>query len=167
MLFKFELGFTESAYGNSMAIVYLGNFVVFAVMGKTHRWHHNIRLFILFQLVQAIGLIIIICSTNLAFLFIGVGLTGLCLGYCYSSHLYYGISGGRKRSALMSIHEIILSGGFVVGSLVSGYLSDAFDRYTPYKFALGMILVFGVVELFIWFALRPQQGKRSLSTSPT
>ena len=145
---------------------------VFYMMGKSHYWHYKKALYAAAQ-VSIIGCMamMIICK-SLPLQLLASGLAGVWYGYVYSSHQYYGVSGGTNRSGLMAIHEIIIGAGFATGSLFGGILSDAFGRYSPYWFGCAVIVAGGLVQIILWFiARRPVQisskEKTSFFTSPT
>jgi len=82
---------------------------------------------------------------------------GFGFGFAYSSHLYYGACGSRKRSAPMAIHEVTLSLGVIVGSGSGGYISEHFGPYYPYWFAL-IILGFGIAaQTIIWGVVKTER----------
>jgi predicted MFS family arabinose efflux permease len=65
---------------------------------------------------------------------------GCGFGFAYSSHLYYGAYGSRKRSVQMIIHEGTISAGIIVGSGGGGYLAKNVGPYSPYWFALALMV---------------------------
>ena len=67
----------------------------------------------------------------LSFIIMGSG-----FGFAYSSHLYYGACGTKKRSAQMVIHEATISIGVIVGSGAGGYFAKNLGLHWPYWFAL-------------------------------
>ena len=99
-------------------------------------------------------MLIILLSKSLAMQFCAASLGGICYGFAYSSHQYYGVSGGTKRSGLMAVHESVLGAGISAGALFSGMLSDAFGRYSPYKYACAIVAAAAVVQAVLWFWLR-------------
>jgi len=121
------------------------------MMGRSHYWHYKKSLFALAQASVVLCAIIILFSGSLAFQLFAAGLGGICYGFIYSSHQYYGVSGGTKRSGLMAIHETIIGAGFATGALVGGILSDRYGRYSPYWFVGGAIIIAGGAEVIIWF----------------
>jgi MFS family permease len=151
ILYKFQLGFSESSYGWSVSLMCLFNMVVFYMMGRSHYWHYKKTLYAAAQ-VSIIGCMamMIICK-SLPLQLLASGLAGVWYGYIYSSHQYYGVSGGTNRSGLMAIHEIIIGAGFATGSLFGGILSDAFGRYSPYWFGCSVIVAGGLVQVVLWF----------------
>ena len=100
---------------------------------------------------------ILIAGNLLSFFIIAAGF-GCSSSFVYVSHLYYGVTGSKKRSGRMLIHEFILCGGMFIGAFVSGYLSDHFGRYMPYKFGLAVLILSFLVQVIIWFSLKPQKG---------
>jgi MFS family permease len=156
ILYKFELGFPESVYGWSVSLMCLFNIVVFWMMGKSHYWHYKKGLFAAAQASIILCMVVIILSGSLFLQLLASGLSGICYGVVYSSHQYYGVSGGTKRSGLMAVHETIIGTGFAVGSLVGGILSDAFGRRSPYWFACAVIIAGGLVQVLLWFSIRKE-----------
>ena len=154
ILYKFQLGFAESAYGWSVSLMCLFNIAVFYMMGKSHYWHYKKGLYAAAQ-VSIIGCMamMIICK-SLPLQLLASGMAGVWYGYVYSSHQYYGVSGGTKRSGLMAIHETIIGAGFATGSLFGGILSDAFGRYSPYWFGCSVIVAGCLVQIVLWFIAR-------------
>lgn len=154
ILYKFELGFKESAYGWSVSLMCLFNVLVFWLMGRSHSWHYKKGLFAASQVSIILCMLVIILTGSLFLQLLASGLAGICYGVVYSSHQYYGVSGGTKRSGLMAVHETLIGAGFAIGSLVGGVLSDAFGRYAPYEFACGVILTAGLIQVILWNSLK-------------
>ena len=172
ILYKFELRFTESNYGWAMSLMCLSNVIIFWMMGRSHYWHYKKSLFALAQVSVVLCAIIILFSGSLAFQLFAAGLSGIFYGFIYSSHQYYGVSGGIKRSGLMAIHETIIGAGFATGALGGGILSDKFGRYSPYWFVGGAIIIAGSAEVILWFITKrffqtSLKAKTSVFTSPT
>ena len=172
ILYKFKLGFAESAYGWSVSLMCLFNVVVFWLMGKSHYWHYKKTLFALAQASIIICMAMIILCTNLLLQLLASGMAGICYSVVYSSHQYYGVSGGKKRSGLMAVHETLIGAGFAAGSLIGGILSDSFGRYLPYWFASAVIIAGGLLQILVWFVLSKSnqissKADTSVFTSPT
>ncbi len=87
-----------------------------------------------------------------AFVIMGSG-----FGFAYSSGLYYGACGSKKRSTQMSIHEVTISLGVIVGSGAGGYLSRNFGIYSPYWFAVIVLALGLMAQVVIWVVLKPDQ----------
>jgi predicted MFS family arabinose efflux permease len=132
----------------------LSNIVIFYIMGKSRWWHYKKLLFFVSPAIIIVSLAIVVLSGSLAMQLLAAALGGIGYGFVYSSHQYYGVSGGNKRSALMAIHETTLGAGVATGALFGGILSDAFGRYSPYKYAGAFIVMAGIVQIIIWFSMR-------------
>ncbi|MHB0945964.1 MAG: MFS transporter [Sedimentisphaerales bacterium] len=154
IFYKFQLGFTESNYGWAMAIMCVAYVSMFYSMGSSHWWHYKKIPFVVSSFVIFISMLTVFLSGNIALQFLAAALGGISYGFAYSSHQYYGVSGGKNRSRLMAVHEIFVGGGLSIGALFGGMLSDAFGRYSPYKYACGFIIAAAVAQAAIWFFLR-------------
>jgi predicted MFS family arabinose efflux permease len=84
-------------------------------------------------------LLITIYGRTLGVFLVSSVLLGLAYGFAYCSHLYYGASASRKRSARMAIHETVISLGLTIGSLAGGYLAEHVGLYAPYWFAVAVV----------------------------
>lgn len=154
LLFESKLGFSVSSYGIFAMFISGANFLMLSILGRTGRWHHKTGLYALAHIPFAASLAIILFCRQLIVFYVTAVLIGAAVGFIYSSHLFYGVSGGKKRSALMAIHEGTLSMGFIIGALAGGYLSDTFGEYMPYWFGLAAITTGAITELVIYFALK-------------
>jgi predicted MFS family arabinose efflux permease len=91
---------------------------------------------------------------------------GAGFGFAYSSHLYYGTTGSKKRSKQMAIHEATISLGVIVGSGAGGYLSKNLGIYWPYRFAV-IVIAFGLTaQTVLWVILRPKSKAGSHNLVP-
>lgn len=160
ILYKFELGFAESAYGWAVAIMCFSNIVIFYIMGKSRWWHYKKALFFISPAIVIASLAIVVLSGSLVMQLLAAGLGGIGYGFVYSSHQYYGVSGGNKRSALMAIHETTLGAGVATGALFGGILSDAFGRYSPYKYAGWFIVIAGIAQIILWISMKQKFSRR-------
>lgn len=157
LLFKFKLGFSELSYGVAIMVMSVAIFVVFFAAGKTHIWHYVLSIFLGAQGLLLLSMLLILNGVGLWELFLAAGLAGGGQAFLYSSHLYYGISSARNRSGRMAIHEITLAVGFLIGSVVGGYLSDNFGRYVPYWFGFGIVVAGLLAQSAVWFLHRANQ----------
>lgn len=172
ILYKYELGFGESIFGWSVAVMCLLNVTIFFIMGKSHFWHYKKGWYISSQFLMVVSMAIVIFSRNLFIQLFAVAIAGYAYAVVYSSHQYYCIAGGRRRAGRMAIHETIIGAGYATGSIVGGLISDHFGRFWPYIFGSALILAGGVIQYIVWFALdKKGQGsskaKTSFLTSPT
>ncbi|MBN1766199.1 MAG: MFS transporter [Sedimentisphaerales bacterium] len=154
LLFKFNLGLTESDFGMVMTVTMLVNCLTFIAAGKWHFWHHKLSVLIASQLFVALHLVLILMANDLWLFYVAMMFSGCGGAIAYSSHLFYGMSGSRKRSRRMAIHEGTIAAGVVIGSLSGGYLSNYLGPYQPYKFGLLIIASGLLVQMVVWHTLR-------------
>ena len=172
ILYKFQLNFSEAVYGWSVSLMCLFNVVVFWLMGRSHYWHYKKGLFAISQASLVVCMVMIILFKGIFVQLLAAGLAGICYGVVYSSHQYYGVSGGKKRSGLMAVHETIIGAGFATGALLGGILSDAFGRYSPYWFGCAVMVAAGLIQISLWFLIgkygqSSSKANTSVLTSPT
>jgi MFS family permease len=150
-----SLGFSETQFGIVITMFAICNFLVLTGAGRLGFWHFKPAFLLGVQIVFVLSLVLIIFGRTLwafvpAFVIMGTG-----FGFAYSSHLYYGACGSKKRSAQMAIHEVTLSLGVIVGSGAGGYLSRNFGIYWPYWFAVIVLALGSVAQVVAWVVLRP------------
>jgi len=170
LLIKYELGFLERHYGMAALCLASANVLFFWIAGKTRYWHYKLFLFFFVQGFFLIAMLVFINCRILWPFYVAAALFGAGQAFNYSSHLYYSLSGGKKRSAITAIHEATLSSGFVIGAFCGGFISDHFaDPLMPYRFGIGAIGVGLVAQIIIWFSLRPKEKLtiKDVSPSPT
>ena len=150
------LGFSETQFGIIVTVFGICNFLVLTGAGRFGFWHFKLVYLLGAQMILAVPLFLMIFGRTLwvfvpAFMVMGSG-----FGFAYSSHLYYGACGSRKRSAQMAIHEVTLSLGVIVGSGAGGYLSGTVGNYSPYWFAIAVLALGLAAQVIIWMALKPK-----------
>jgi predicted MFS family arabinose efflux permease len=156
LLLRFDLGYSEATYGIAMTIMCGANFLVFTAAARAHKWHYVLWLFQSSQLIMAAAMLLPVRYSQQWILLAAAGIVGTSQAFIYVSHLFYGVSGGRRRLGLMAVHEFLLSGGIVMGSVAGGYISDSFGRRAPYLFGTAAV----VVGLLIQAAIRARLGTR-------
>jgi len=150
------LGFSETQFGILITIFGICNFLVLTGAGRFGFWHFKLKFLFGAHLMLAVPLFAVIFGRTLWGFVPAFMVMGACFGFAYSSHLYYGACGSRKRSARMAIHEVTLSLGVIVGSGAGGYLSGNVGAYSPYWFAIAVLALGFGTQVILWFALKPQ-----------
>ncbi len=59
----------------------------------------------------------------------------------------------------MSIHEVTISLGVIVGSGAGGYLSRNFGIHSPYWFAVVVLALGLMAQVIIWFCIDGAENK--------
>ena len=157
-LFKDNLGLTESDFGTLMTIMCLTNFIGFLLAGRTQAWHYRLWLFLLAQIITAGSVLAIVISSKLNTFFLIAAFIGLSQAFMYASHLFYSASGSKKRLGSMAVHEMLLSGGHVLGYITGGLLAEYFDRTTtPYYFGAALVIAGLIAQSALWLKLPPRR----------
>jgi MFS family permease len=138
-----ELQISPSFLGLLFFILALSLMLTFYGLGRVHRWHYRIFPLVLFQLIAAVGLVIIFIASSfplffLAFVFIGVG-----LGMSFSSSLFYSVNVTSQKGPSAAIHETVLMSGFLLGPLIGGAVAQKLSLRAPYL-AFAAIVVVGI-----------------------
>ncbi|HIJ53555.1 MAG TPA: MFS transporter [Planctomycetes bacterium] len=151
------LGFSETQFGIIITIFGIFNFLILTGSGRLSFWHFKPVLLLSAQMVLVISLFLIIFGRTLWTFVPAFVIMGSSFGFAYSSHLYYGACGSKKRSAQMATHEVTLSLGVIVGSGAGGYLSRHFGVYSPYWFAVIVLALGLIAQVIAWVVLKPEQ----------
>jgi MFS family permease len=150
-----SLGFSETQFGIIITIFGICNFLVLTGAGRLGFWHFKTALLLGVQMVFALSLFLIIFGRTLCAFVPAFVIMGFGFGFAYSSHLYYGACGSKKRSTQMAIHEVTLSLGIIVGAGAGGYLSRNFGIYSPYWFAVIVLALGLIAQVVAWIVLKP------------
>lgn len=161
LLFKYELGFSESDFGLVNTFLALATFVVMLLTGKTSAWHYRLGFFVAAHILILLTFIAILAASRLPVFYLLIVVFGGSFGFLFASHLYYVVAGSRNRSACMLLHELGGSTGMFIGSLAGGYLSDSFGRYMPYWFGIAIITVTSMAQWLIWLAHKAKNNEKA------
>ncbi|MBN2313905.1 MAG: MFS transporter [Sedimentisphaerales bacterium] len=156
------LGFSETQFGIMITVFGICNFATLTGAGRLGFWHFKLVYLLIAQVILIVPLLLLIFGRTLWVFVPSFMVMGFGFGFAYSSHLYYGACGSRKRSARMAIHEVTLSLGVVVGSGVGGYLSGNVGQYWPYWFAVTILAAGLVAQVVVWIALKPKRHRTNL-----
>ncbi len=149
------MGFSETQFGILVTIFGIFNFLTLTGAGRVGFWHFKPALLFGVQVILVFSLLLIIFGRTLSVFVPAFVIMGFGFGFAYSSHLYYGACGSKKRSAPMAIHEVTLSLGVVIGSGAGGYLCKNVGTYAPYWFAVGVLALGLVAQGIVWAMLKP------------
>ncbi|TKJ36037.1 MAG: hypothetical protein CEE38_13610 [Planctomycetes bacterium B3_Pla] len=151
-----NMGFTETQFGMLVTTFGICNFLVLTGAGRFDFWHFKPVLLLGVQVAFALSLFLLIYGRTFWAFAASFVIMGAGFGFAYSSHLYYGATGSKKRSKQMAIHEATISLGVIVGSGAGGYLSRNMGIYWPYWFAV-IVIAFGLTaQTALWVILRPK-----------
>ncbi len=119
-----EWGASEMMVGLMFALRGLSNVAGFVMLGRFHGWHYKLTPMLAAQwaAVAVFALLAGAESTAVAaFLLLLFGISG---AVSYAASFFYGTSGSLNRARRMAIHESVLAGGLVCGSVMGGWFYD-------------------------------------------
>jgi MFS family permease len=154
-----DLGYGESQFGMYLTIYALCNCAALVAAGRWALWHFKPALLLVSQALLLATLLMTIYGRTLSVFLISSVLLGTAYGFAYCSHLYYGASASRQRSARMAIHEIVISVGLTIGSFAGGYLAQHVGLYAPYWFAVGLVGLGAGAQMVLHVAARARGGR--------
>jgi MFS family permease len=148
-----DVGFSETQFGILLATFGICNFLMLTGAGRVGFWHFKPVLLLGVPIALAVSVLLLVFGHTLWAFVPSFVITGCAFGFSFSSHLYYGTCGSKKRSKQMAIHEATISLGVIIGSGSGGYLAGNCGVYWPYWFAL-IILALGLTaQAAIWVIL--------------
>lgn len=145
------LGYRETTIGILLWLRGGISCIVFLIIGKLSFWHFKKKYIFLSQI-----LIAILCFISkdfssfftLSLFFIGFG---LLFPFVYMQSMFHGASGAINRTKRMIIHEVLLTGGYVIGSIIGGILFDYFSYSQMLCYFSYIILISVLIEVIISF----------------
>ena len=155
-----DIGFSEIWFGIIVTIFGVCNFAVMTIAGRCAFWHFKSTLLLAVQLLLCSSLLLIIYGQSRLIFALSFIVMGCGFGFAYSSHLYYGACGTKKRSLQMIIHETTISIGIIVGSGSGGYFAKNVGLYWPYWFAMILLAAGFVIQIILLL-----KGKYKLETA--
>ena len=144
----FQISYTH--FGYAMMAMWMTVLVVFFTASKLDFWHYKAWTLFIPNLMLIAALITILIANTLWQFALAMMLIAIPQAFAYSAHQYYGVSGGRRRSGLMAIHEILISAGMLSGSIGGGFIAENLNRYAPYKVCIIGVIIALSIQAVIW-----------------
>jgi DHA1 family multidrug resistance protein-like MFS transporter/DHA1 family quinolone resistance protein-like MFS transporter len=149
---------SPTTLGAIVMILSLFNVASFGVLGKTQRWHYRASVLWAAQFVLAGGVASLYFAEGPAHLVVIAAVVGVCAAVTYTSSLYYGVSGRRDRGKMTAIHELLLSLGFVVGAIGSGYIAEWLSLRAIYPIYGGLMFAGIAAQVAVYLTRKPQDA---------
>ncbi len=157
-----NIGFSEVWFGILCTMFGICQFAVLTAAGKFIFWHFKSALLLGAQALLLASLLLIIYGRTLPLFSLLFIIMGCAFGFAYSSHLYYGTCGAKKRSIQMVIHEATISVGIIVGSGMGGYLAKNVGLYQPYWFSLALVAAGFLTQIILLLTRAAQITRLSI-----
>lgn len=154
------LGVSRGVVGTLISVRTLTQSLGFVLLGAAGFWHFRRRYILLGQLYLAMLLALMARAASLTAYAVLLPLVGLATAYCYSSGLFHGIAGSRRRAGRMAIHEALLNGGYIVGATAGGFLYEHFSMTAVVLFCLGCTTAALAAEAVLMIAGQRRQRLR-------
>ena len=136
-----NLGYSESITGNILLFRGISVTVAFLVMQKVRAWQKGVGPIILSQVVFALLTFLLLAFKSIPAYALLFALYGAVFALSYNLSIFHGAEGAKERHKRMVIHEVLLTIGTIVGSLVGGFVYQFFSFKT-------LVLTITVISLF-------------------
>ena len=136
-----QLQISPSFLGFLIFILSLSRVITFYGLGRAHQWHYRILPLALFQLMAAVGLVMISTVSSFPLFILAFAFLGMGQGMTSSSSLFYSVSVTYQKGPSAGIHETILMSGFLLGPLVGGAVAQGFSLRGPYLLGAAIVLI--------------------------
>ena len=136
-----NLGYSESIPGNILLFRGISVTVAFLVMQKVRAWQKGVGPIILSQVVFALLTFLLLAFKSIPAYALLFALYGAVFALSYNLSIFHGAEGAKERHKRMVIHEVLLTIGTIVGSLVGGFVYQFFSFKT-------LVLTITVISLF-------------------
>ena len=135
------LGYSESVTGNILLFRGISVTIAFLIMEKARVWQKGVGPILGSQAFFAILTFLMLFLRSVAAFAILFALYGFVFALSYDLSIFHGAEGAKDRHKRMVIHEVLLTIGTIVGSLVGGFVYQFFSFKT-------LVLTITVISLF-------------------
>ena len=125
-----NLGYSESITGNILLFRGISVTIAFLIMQKVRAWQKGVGPIILSQVVFALLTFLLLAFKSIPAYAVLFALYGAVFALSYNLSIFHGAKGAKERHKRMVIHEVLLTIGTIVGSLVGGFVYQYFSFKT-------------------------------------
>ncbi|KAL7714514.1 Transporter [Entamoeba marina] len=156
----------DNFLGFNFAILFLAQTVAFVLMSLTDSWAYRRSLFLLTQTAFIIFLMVLCIVYNPYIIFCISIVGGLCSGFASQTATYYSLRASEEsKSLFIGISECVASSSSAVLPLIAGLLSQQYDPFASFYFAIIFMLVCMILGEFsyhfVYYINRRRQSKRN------
>ena len=124
------LGYSESVTGNILLFRGISVTIAFLIMQKARVWQKGVGPILGSQAFFAILTFLMLFLRFIAAFAILFALYGFVFALSYDLSIFHGAEGAKDRHKRMVIHEVLLTLGTIIGSLVGGFVYQYFSFKT-------------------------------------
>ena len=124
------LGYSESVTGNILLCRGISVTIAFLIMQKARVWQKGVGPILGSQAFFAILTFLMLFLRSIAAFAILFALYGFVFALSYDLSIFHGAEGAKDRHKRMVIHEVLLTLGTIIGSLVGGFVYQYFSFKT-------------------------------------
>ena len=124
------LGYSESVTGNILLFRGISVTIAFLIMQKARVWQKGVGPILGSQAFFAILTFLMLFLRSVAAFAILFALYGFVFALSYNLSIFHGAEGAKDRHKRMVIHEVLLTLGTIIGSLVGGFVYQYFSFKT-------------------------------------
>ena len=124
------LGYSESVTGNILLFRGISVTIAFLIMQKVRVWQKGVGPILGSQAFFAILTFLMLFLRSVAAFAILFALYGFVFALSYDLSIFHGAEGAKDRHKRMVIHEVLLTIGTIIGSLVGGFVYQYFSFKT-------------------------------------
>ena len=121
------LGYSESVTGNILLFRGISVTIAFLIMQKARVWQKGVGPILGSQAFFAILTFLMLFLRSIAAFAILFALYGFVFALSYDLSIFHGAEGAKDRHKRMVIHEVLLTIGTIIGSLVGGFVYQYFS----------------------------------------
>ena len=148
------LGYSESVTGNILLFRGISVTIAFLIMQKVRVWQKGVGPILGSQAFFAILTFLMLFLRSIAAFAILFALYGFVFALSYDLSIFHGAEGAKDRHKRMVIHEVLLTLGTIIGSLVGGFVYQYFSFKTLVLTISILSVVIVVIEALALFIKR-------------
>ena len=125
-----NLGYSESVTGNILLFRGISVTIAFLIMQKVRGWQKGVTPILLSQALFALLTFLMLCVHSIPSFALLFALYGAVFALSYNLSIFHGAEGAKERHKRMVIHEVLLTIGTILGSLIGGFVYQYFSFRT-------------------------------------
>ena len=131
----------------------------FIILGHTTFWHFRISQMIAGQILLAVVIYLMIFTSSPLILALLIAWAGALRALSYSNSVFHGVSGSINRTERMAVHEALLAGGLIFGSLLGGVIYQYYGMAAVYYFCAAVVMLGAVIQGILFLLLHKRDDK--------